>query len=147
MTAQAAPNKWLVRLATFFKYALGVLLWAVLLDVLSVFGGFNAWSFVDGLGMRKLNDQLVQNTIGDVAYRAAGGYGDHGSGPRYIYMVSYQPHGKPARRQVRSLTSLVDVKSWHFVSASGIDATYQDVKHSYIVRSASDGTDIDAEDK
>lgn len=149
-----APNIWLVRLAVFFRYAFGVICWVVVLDLLAVFGGFNIWSAVDGLWMHKLHDGLVRNAIGDIAYRAEGGYGEHGVGARYIYSVSFQPHDKKARKEVRSLTSLVDVKSWHFVgasgvaaSASGVSATYLDAKHRYTVLTNPDGADISAEDK
>ena len=149
-----APNIWLVRLAAFFRYAFGVICWVVVLDVLAVFGGFNVWSAVDGLWMHKLHDGLVRNAIGDIAFRAENGYGEHGAGARYIYSVSYQPHGKKARREVRSLTSLVDVKSWHFASASGVttsasgvSATYLDEKHRYTVLTNSDGADITAGDR
>lgn len=145
--AEAAPNIWLLRLAAFFRYAFGVICWLVVLDVLAVFGGINVWSFVDGLWMHKLHDGLVRNAIGNIAYRAEGGYGDFGAGARYIYSVAYQPQGAKAHTVIKSLNSLVDLNSWHYVAESGIDATYQDVKHVYTVRTTSDGTEITAGDR
>lgn len=133
---------------TSLKYAFGVLCWMVLLGLLMQWDVFNAGSFVDGLWVKNLHDNLVQNVIGEVAYRATSGYGDYGSGPKYIYLIEYHASRKGAKEEVRSLGSLVDVATWKWVRSEGsTHEIYMDAKHKYIVRTISDGADISVVDR
>jgi len=132
---------------TILKYAAGVLGWMLLLSFLTLRGVFNSNSFVDGLWMNDLHDELVRNVTGEVALRAPYGYGDFGSGARYIYWAEYHHRGKDAAAGPRTLTSLVDVASWKWVRTDGITEIYADARYRYLVRTTSDGTDILAEDR
>jgi hypothetical protein len=133
--------------STSIKYGLGVLCWWALFVFLQVQGVFNVGSFVDSLWMKDLHDGLVQNVIGEVAYRAGFGYGDYGSGDKYIYSVLYHPESTDVEGEVRSLSSLVDVPTWRFAEEEGIFAYYLDSRHKYRVRWISDGADISVEDR
>ncbi len=142
----------LVWFLTLLKYAVGIILWFMVLGALATYGRINVWSWVDGLWMQPLHDGLVRNAIGAVAYRAEHGYGDYGWGPKYIYSLEYQlPDDKSpggARKEIRSLTSMVDVASWHEAASVGPNVTlYLDAKYKYAVRTTSNGTDISVADK
>ncbi len=159
--APLAPGRTPLLLAlagTLLKYALGVVAWLVVLGALALYGRVNVWSWVDGLWMRELHDGLVRNAIGEVAYRAEQGYGDYGTGPKYLYTAEYQLPGAAsgaessvaasANKEIRSLTSLVDVATWHEAGSDGANFTlYLDARHKYAVRTTSDGTDMSAADR
>jgi hypothetical protein len=106
---------------------------------------FNVRSFIDGLWITELQDGLVKNVIGEVAYRASYGYGDYGCGDKYIYSVLYHAGSADDNGEVRSLSSLVDVPTWRAAEEDGIFAYYLDSKHKYRMRQISDGTDISVE--
>ena len=132
---------------TSLKYGLGVLCWWALFVYLQVQCVLNVGSFIDSLWMKDLQDGLVENVIGEVAYRASYGYGDYGCGDKYIYSVLYYPGSTDAEGEVRSLSSLVDVPTWRMAEEDGIFAYYIDSKHKYRVRQISDGADISVEDR
>ncbi len=137
--------RWIV---TTLKYIAGMICWFIIFGVLQHFCIFNLGPFVDSLWMKGLHDDLVQNVIGEVAYRASNGYGDFGCGDKYIYSALYPPRGADTQGEFRSLTSLVDVATWREVEgASSITFTFQDSKHQYILRYISDGADISAVDR
>ena len=124
------------------KYGAGVLVWLIVLNAVAMHTRFNVWSLVDGLWMRDLHDGLVRNMIGEIAFRAETGYGDFGSGTKYIYIVQYRPDSEGKGGEWKALTSLVDIPTWHKVGPEGVITTFRDARHEYEVRSISDGTDI-----
>lgn len=137
--------RWVV---TTLKYIAGMVCWFVIFGVLQHFCFFNLGSLIDSLWMKDLHDNLVQNVIGEVAYRANNGYGDFGCGDKYIYSALYHPRGADTKGEFRSLTSLVDVASWREAEAAApITFTFLDSKHQYVIRYISDGADISAVDR
>ncbi len=136
---------------TILKHVLGVLCWFAVFAFLQFECLFNVGSAVDGLWVKDLHDDLVENLIGEVAYRAERGHGDSGCGARYIYSVRYHPNREDSPLSVggelRSLTSLVDLATWRFVGQESAIATYVDSKHEYSVRTISDGTEVWAVDR
>jgi len=133
---------------TLLKYIAGMACWLIIFGFLQHMCLFNVGSFVDGLWMKDLHDGLVQNVIGEIAYRARNGYGDNGCGDKYIYSALYHLRGSNTEGEVKSLTSLVDVATWREVEdVSSINFTFLDSKHQYVIRYISDGADISAEDK
>lgn len=124
------------------KYAAGMLAWLVVLNMLAMHTRFNIWSRVDSLWMRDLHDGLVRNMTGEVAFRAEYGYGDFGSGAKYIYLVRYRPDSEGKGGEWKSLTSLVDTATWREVGPEAAITTFRDARHEYEVRSISDGTDV-----
>jgi hypothetical protein len=129
------------------KYAVGVLAWLVVFVILKMQCVFNVDSYTDGLWQKELHDGLVENLIGNIAYRAEDGYGDFGCGDKYIYTVLYKSGKQGDEGKYKSLTSLVDVQSWKINSQQGIFTYFIDSKHKYTLRYISDGTDITAVDK
>jgi hypothetical protein len=134
-------------IGTSLKYVLGVLCWVAVFAYLQIQCLFNVGSFVDGLWMKELHDGLVENVIGEVAYRAGDGYGDYGCGAKYIYSVQYRQGRIDGEGVIRSLSSLVDVATWRMIGSESITATFLDAKHKYVLRSISDGVDISAGDR
>lgn len=135
-------------IAALLKYAAGILCWAGIFAYLQVQCIFNVGSFVDGLWMRDLHDDLVQNLIGKVAFRASGGYGDYGCGDRYIYTAHYGAGDTDSGSDTRTLTSLVDVATWREVDDPvSITATFLDSKHTYVLYMTSDPAYILAVDR
>lgn len=133
---------------TILKYGAGVLCWLIVFGVMQHLCLFNVGSFVDSLWMKDLHDGLVQNVIGEVAYRAGYGYGDYGCGDKYIYSALYHPGSTDTAGEVTSLTSLVDVTTWREIEDSAsITFTFLDSKHKYVLRYISDGADISVEDR
>lgn len=124
------------------KYGTGVLFWLILLGVISARTRLNVWSMVDGLWMRPLHDGLVRNVIGELAYRAESGYGDYGSGVRYIYFAQYRADSEGKNGELRPLSYLIDTATWHEVGQEGVVTTFRDARYEYRVRTISDGTDI-----
>ncbi len=134
-------------IGTSLRYVLGVLCWAAVFAYLQIQCLFNVGSFVDSLWMKDLHDGLVENVIGEVAYRAGGGYGDYGCGVKYIYSVQYHPNRMDIEGDIRSLSSLVDVATWRMVGSENNTVTFLDAKHKYVLRSISDGVDISVVDR
>jgi hypothetical protein len=124
------------------KYGAGMLTWLIVLNVLAMHTRLNVWSLMDGMWMRDLHDGLVRNMAGDLAFRADYGYGDFGSGAKYIYLVGYRPDSEGKGGKSMTLTSLVDTATWHQAGRDGIITVFRDARHEYRVRSISDGTDI-----
>lgn len=121
-------------LKMFFAYLAGILFWLVLISVLQARCVLNVPLLMDGLWTKQINDDLVTNLVGSVAYRASG----FGCDNKLIYLVRYYPDGIGGSYQNISLTSLVDADSWHEVSSDRISITYQDKNHKYILYSTSD---------
>lgn len=133
---------------TILKYITGMSCWLIVFGILQHLCLFNVGSFVDSLWIKDLHDGLVQNVIGEVAYRASYGYGDYGCGDKYIYSVLYHPESTDTEGKVRSLSSLVDVATWREAEgSSSITFTFLDSKHEYVLRYISDGADISAVDR
>ncbi len=142
MTTKETTLKIMRRVGQALKYGVGVLVWLIAFNVLAMHSRLNIWSLVDSLWMRDLHDGLVRNITGEVAFRAEYGYGDFGSGTKYIYLVRYRPDSEGKGGEWRSLTSLVDTNTWREVAPEGVITTFRDARHEYEVRSISDGTDI-----
>ncbi len=134
-------------LGTGLKYAAGVLGWGIVFAFLQMQCIFSEGSFVDGLWMKGLHHGLVKNLVGQVAYRARGGYGDFGCGDKYIYWALYHPGRAEAEGEIRSLSSLVDTATWRDAGVDGIFSYYVDSRHKYRMRWISDGVDISAADR
>jgi hypothetical protein len=142
MTTKEMTPRMLRRAGQALKYGAGVLAWLIAFGVLATHTRVNVWSLVDGLWMRDLHDGLVRNMTGELAFGAGYGYGDFASGTKYIYFASYRPDSSGEGGELRTLSSLVDVATWHQTSAGGVITTFRDARHEYEVRSISDGTDI-----
>jgi hypothetical protein len=136
--------KLLRRIRTILKYMAGVLVWLLVFGLLRYYCVFDVYSVINGLWMKELHDGLVENAIGDIAYHTEGGecFAD-----KYIYWARYNPSEMDLEGKPRSLTSLVDVATWHYEGRESITFTYQDAKHLYDIHYISDGNFILATDR
>lgn len=127
---------------TILMYGAGMMCWLIVFGYLQHQCIFNVGSFVDSLWVKDLHDGLVENVIGEVAYRAEDGYGDYGCGTKYLYSARYHPSRTDLEGEIRSLSSLVDAATWRMVGSEGIAVTFLDSKHRYVLRRISDGADL-----
>jgi len=117
------------------KYAAGVCCWLIIFAVLQQQCVFDIHSVVDRLWVKTLNDNLVKNIIGEIAFHVQAGR----CVEKYIYMVRYDPGRTDREREVRTLTSLVDVATWtELREDSSVTSTYIDAKYRYTLYVTSD---------
>lgn len=130
-------------LKTLVAYLAGVLIWLVLISVLQVRCVLNLPLLIDELWTSQINNELVTNLIGEIAYQVDASDCDG----KLIYLARYYPDGVDGEYQHRTLTSMVDASSWQEVSSDSISMTYVDNRYRYVLYSTSDGIQMKVFDK
>lgn len=130
-------------LAILGKYTLGVFLWFGLAALLRTTCWVDVYSFVDGIGMTVVNGDLTKNFVGEIALRVPGSR----CGMTYVYSVSFDATRLDISGETRSLTSLVDVKTWREIGSDSTTVTYVDTKLKYVLHRASGDVYIRATNK
>lgn len=123
---------------TFSIYLGGIIFWIIIISVLRVYCIFNLPLFIDGLWNKKINDELSVNFLGSVAYQFTG----LDCNNSLIYIVHYYPEDMSGDSQNRTLTSLIDLNTWHMDSSDDISITYLDKNHRYVLYNNSDGVSM-----
>ena len=124
----------------------------MLLSVLQVKCIFNFTYFVDGLMTKKINDDLVENIMGSVAYKANG----LGCEDKYVFLASYYAgndvgdefgDGFGDEFEIKPLTVLIDIASWKYIETDNITTTYEDNHYRYVLYVFSDEVSMKVFDK
>jgi hypothetical protein len=122
-------------LKTLFAYLGGIVFWLALIRALQAFCIVNLPLSLDGLWTTQVNGHLVTSLTGAVAYKTNG----LACGDKFIFLVRYYPNGVSGTHENRTLTSVVDTKSWHEKSSDSLSITYVDKRFRYVLSSTSDG--------
>lgn len=125
---------------TGLKYGAGMLCWLIVFGILQQQCIFDITSVVDRLWLKDLQHNLVEDMLGEIAYHVRGGR----CVDTYLYNARYHPSRMDLEGEVRSLTSLVDVKTWTGGKVEGNTITYLDAKHRYTLFVISDDEYIKA---
>jgi len=125
------------------KYGAGIVCWLIVFGYLQNKCIFSVNSVVDSLWATELHDDLIENVIGEVALHVSRGRCDN----YYLFTVRYNPDGMDTEGATRSLTSLVDVKTWRETESDNITVTYADSKHRYRLYTFDESEYILAEDR
>ena len=116
-------------------YAAGLLGWLIIFFSLKTYCIIDIYLLVDGLWTTRINDELVENLTNSIAYRTQNIDCDN----VYIFTARYYPDGVDGNPEIKSLTSMIDIKSWKETDSDTISTTYTDSKHEYVVFKTSDG--------
>lgn len=118
-----------------FSYAFGTACWLLLFAILKWSCTGDIIKKIDSLWLKKIDNDLVVNLIGDLAFHAE--YYD--CDEQFIYTAHYYPNGMDGKYKVSRLTNTIDIGSWKTIDSDTISTTYIDKSFKYIVYRTSDG--------
>ena len=126
------------------SYLAGALSWFVLLIVLQANCIANVTNYIDGLWTKEINDDLIENIMGSVAYKTGG----FDCEDNYIYVARYYAgNGVSGEFEIKPLTVFVDSASWKYIEADTTTTTYEDNRYRYILYKFSDEISMRVFDK
>lgn len=127
------------------SYFCGALLWMVFISLLKLYCIVNVPLLVEGLWTEKVNEYLVKNLTGAIAFDASESWCEG----RYIYTARYYPGGQDDMHETKPLSSMVDITSWEKVEKASdtTTTTFVDNKYKYVLHYVSDGIFMEIFDK
>jgi len=131
----------------FFKtgliYITGAIAWLAIIFILQSRCIVNIPFIVDGLLSKDINENLVENLTGSIAFRTRKFKCDN----KYIFTVRYYRNGVSGNYVTKPLGGFVDVPSWKEQTSDNISTTYTDKNYRYTLYNTSDGINMKVFDK
>ncbi len=112
----------------------GSVAWLLLFGLLRLLCVVNIPLFLDSLWVEEVEEGLVRNIVGEIAFQADG----YGCEDRLIFNAPFYPDGMNGDSESRSLTQMIDLSSWQRIGSDSLSTTYADNSYRYVLYHTSD---------